>query len=287
MTSSPRGSTRSTPPSRPASSSRSGSGARAGSSARQDPGRSPQRRAGVVAAAPRLAARARAERSLRRQRLARRLALGVLALAALAGLGWVVLGSGWLAVDRVAVTGTSRLTPEQVATTADVRLGHPLATVDAGEVEARVRELAPVASVDVVRSWPRTLRIAVTERQPVAVHAGRGGLQLVDATGVAFATVPEPPEGLLRLQVARPAPGDPAPRAALEVAAELPAELRSQVATVAAESPAAVTLLLRDGREVVWGRPGDAATKAAAVKALLTMPGRTVDVSAPGVAVRR
>lgn len=287
MTSSARGSTRSTPDGRPASTGRSGSGTRPASSARPAAPRSPQRRDGVVPAAPRLAARARAERSLRRQRLARRIALAVVAMAALAGLGWVVLGSGWLAVDRVAVTGTSRLSPEDVTATADVRLGHPLATVDAGEVEARVRELAPVAAVDVVRSWPGTLRIAVTERQPVAVHAGRGGLQLLDATGVAFATVPEPPEGLLRLQVARPAPDDPSTRAALAVAAELPAELRDQVATVAADSPAAVTLRLRDGREVVWGRPGDAATKAAAVKALLAMPGRTVDVSAPGVAVRR
>jgi cell division protein FtsQ len=245
------------------------------------------RRPGVVPAAPKLAARARAERSLRRQRLARRIALGILALGAVAGLCWVVLGSGWLSVDRVAVTGTSRLSPEVVAATADVRLGHPLATVDTADVAARVRELPPVATVDVARSWPGTLRIAVTERQPFAVHAGGDGLRLVDAEGVPFAAVPEPPEGLLRLEVDRVVPDDPATVAALQVAAELPAELRAQVATVAAPSPAAVTLRLHDGREVVWGRSGDAATKAAAVRALLAMPGQTIDVSAPGVAVRR
>jgi cell division protein FtsQ len=241
----------------------------------------------VVPAADRIAARARAERSMRRHRLARRVATGLLALGAVAAIAWVVLGSGWLAVDRVTVTGTERLTPEVVARTADVRLGAPLATVDTGEVAARVGELAPVAAVDVVRSWPGTLRIAVTERSAVAVHAGRGGLQLVDATGVAFAAVREAPDGLVRLQVDRAAPDDPATVAALAVNAELPADLRAQVAVVAAESPASVTLRLHDGREVVWGRPGNAATKAAAAKALLAMPGRTVDVSAPGVAVRR
>lgn len=249
--------------------------------------RTTARRAGVVPAADRLAARARAERSLRRQRLARRVALVLLTLGTAGALAWVVLGSGWFDVERVAVTGTSRLSVEEVTAAAAVPAGQPLATVDTGEVEARVRTLAPVASVEIGRSLPDTVWIVVTERQPVALHAGRTGLVLVDATGVPFARVPEPPAGLVRLQVDRPAPDDPSTLAALEVTGELPADLRGQVASVAADSPAAVTLRLNDGREVVWGRPGDAATKAAAVKALLAMPGRTIDVSAPGVAVRR
>jgi cell division protein FtsQ len=241
----------------------------------------------VVPAVARLAARARAQRSDRRHRRLRRVAVGLVALLAVGGLGWVVLLSSWLAVDDVQVTGSSRLTPEQIASAADIRTGHPLARVDTAGVAGRVRQLPPVADVAVLRSLPGTVRIAVTERQPVAAYAAPDGIRLIDATGVSFATVATAPDGLVRLEVARPAPDDPSTRAALQVATDLPGELRATVAAVRADSPVAVTLILLDGRQVVWGRPGDTATKAAAVAALLPMPGSTVDVSAPGVAVRR
>ena len=134
---------------------------------------------------------------------------------------------------------------------------------------------------------PGTVLLEVSERSPVAAHVGADGVRLLDATGVAFATAPAVPDGMLRIEVDRPAPGDPATTAALDVAADLPPDLRARVAGVAAASAASVTLELADGRTVVWGSPGDTATKAAAVLAMLPMPGSTFDVSAPGVAVRR
>jgi cell division protein FtsQ len=199
----------------------------------------------------------------------------------------VLLVSTWLAVDEVTVTGTSRLSVGEVAAAADVRVGVPLARLDLSAVEDRVAALAPVAQVSAVRSWPGTVLLEVTERAPAAAHVGRDGVRLVDATGVPFATVPDVPAGMLRLEVDRPAPGDPATAAGLEVAADLPPDLRARVAGVGAASASTVTLSLVDGRTVVWGSPGDTATKAAAVLAMLPMEGRTFDVSAPGVAVRR
>lgn len=200
---------------------------------------------------------------------------------------WVLLGSSWLAVDEVTVVGASRLAADDVVQAADVRVGVPLARLDLSAVERRVRALAPVADVEAVRSWPGTVLLEISERQPVAAHVGRDGVRLLDASGVAFATVPAVPAGLLRVEVDRPRPGDPATTAALEVAADLPPGLRALVGGVGAESASTVTLLLADGRTVVWGSPGDTATKAAAVLAMLPMPGTTFDVSAPGVAVRR
>jgi hypothetical protein len=44
-------------------------------------------------------------------------------------------------------------------------------------------------------------------------------------------------------------------------------------------------LRLADGREVVWGRPGETDTKAAAALALLARPGTSIDVSAGDVVV--
>lgn len=247
----------------------------------------PQRRAPVLPAGPLLQERARERRVERRRRVLRRARNGLLLLLPLAALGWVVLVSDWLGVDRLDVQGTERLTAEQVVAAAAVEPGTPLARVDTRTVQERISELAPVASVAVRRSWPGTLSVSVTERVPVAGVLDRDGARLVDRTGVPFATEPALPAGLVRLQVHDPRPDDPATRAALDVHAELPDDLRARVRIVRAASPSGVVLLLADGRQVVWGRPGGARTKAAAVEALLRQPGRVYDVSAEDVAVVR
>lgn len=212
---------------------------------------------------------------------------GLLVLLPLTALAWVLLLSPWLAVDRVLVSGTSRLDPAQVLEVAgDVR-GTPLARIDAGEVADRVRSLAPVDDVVVRRAWPTTLRLEVTERQAVAGVVGDGAVRLVDASGVVFAEEPALPAGLPALEVARPSQDDPETRSALGVLAELPEALRVQVAVLRASTASGVELVLVDGRTVVWGEPGDTATKTAALEALLRLPGTVFDVSAPGVVVRR
>ncbi len=245
----------------------------------------------VVQAGPHLAARAERERQERRVRRLRRAGYASLAALPLAALAWVLLASPLLALRTVRVEGVGRLTPVQVELAAAVAPGRPLARIDLEAVAERVARLSPVADVDVTRRWPSTLVLRVTERVPVAVTAGGNGQwRLVDAGGAVFGILPGPPDDLPRLALA-PAPGgdggDPATRSALDVLRALPTGLRAQVAEVQAPSPAAVTLLLRDGRSVVWGAAEQAERKAAVVEALLRRPGRTVDVTAPAVAVVR
>lgn len=239
----------------------------------------------VLPAAPRLAARAAAERQDRTRRRLRRIGVGVAVLAPLALLAWLLLGSSLLAVRQVTVTGVSQLSAAQVRTAADVPAGTPLARVDLTGVAARVRALTPVAEVDVSRRWPHELRIAVVERVAVAAVADGPRLLLLDATGTVIGPTAAVPHGLLSLRV--PTPTGPPTIAALTVLRSLPAPLRSQLAVVAAATPDQVELLLRDGRRVVWGSPASGPQKAAAAVALLRMPGRTFDVSSPGVVTRR
>lgn len=241
---------------------------------------------GVVPAGPRLEARARAERSGRRRRWARRLLRATAVVVPLAVLAWVVLLSPLLAVDRVQVAGAGRLTAEQVVEAAAVPSGTPLARVDDERVGDRVRSLAPVASVRVRRVWPGTLRVEVTERVARVAVARPDGALLLDAEGVAFGTDPAPPPGLPLLEIGEPEAGGPATRAALAVLLDLPPELAGQVAVLRASTPSDVSFQLADGRTVVWGPPGGTATKTAALRALLGKPGSRFDVSSPGVAVR-
>lgn len=241
----------------------------------------------VASAAPRLAARAAAERAERRRRRWKRAGEALVLLAPLAGLAWVLLASSWLAVERVQVRGVDRLSADQVLDVAGVRLGTPLARVDVFEVTRAVERLAPVAEVEVQRSWPGTLRIVVTERVAAAGVLRDGTATLVDASGVPFATERRLPAGVVRLEVREAGPDDPSTRAALAVHRRLPDDLRRQVEVVKAAEPSKVVLLLRGGRQVVWGAPGDEATKTAATLALLRLPGKVLDVSAPGVVTRR
>lgn len=248
------------------------------------------RRPRVVPAAPRLAARAKAERSARRRRLAKRGGIGLAVAAPLLLLGWVLLSSPLLAVRSIAVTGTRLLTPAQVRAAAEVVTGTPLARVDEGAIIRRVSQLQPVARVDVSRDWPGTLKVHVVERVAVAGVADGASFRLVDATGDPFATATALPPGVVRLQVPHVGKSDPTTRAALDVLAQLRAPMRGRVRIVRAGSPSGVTLLLRDGRQVLWGgvgTPQDAALKAQAAEVLLKMPGRFFDVSRPGVVTRR
>lgn len=210
------------------------------------------------------------------------LGLGVVLL-----LGWLLLFSSLFAVREVAVRGTARLSPEQVRQAAAVPLGRPLLRVDAAAVRRRVAALPAVSSVDVHRSWPRTLQLQVTERRPVAALPDGDRVGLLDAGGVRFAEQPVPPPGLPVLGEGVTDPRSPSGRAALAVLAGLPAPLAGSVATVTAGAPEAVRLQLRGGATVAWGDPGDVTRKAILLQALLRRPAAVYDVSTPGVVTTR
>lgn len=242
---------------------------------------------GVTSAQARLEERRRAERRLHRRALLRRTGWVLAAIAPFAVTAWVLLGSSWLVVERVQVKGESRVSEAAVLAAAGIDLGTPLARIDTGGVARRVRALGPVADVVVSRAWPDTVRVSVVERQPV-VGVGAGTTwTLYDGTGTQLGTATALAPALPRLEVARPGPRDPSTRAALRVLVGLPTALRARVAAVRASSPEAVQLVLRDGRQVVWGGTSDGRRKAAAVVALLRLKGRVFDVSSPEVVTRR
>jgi cell division protein FtsQ len=198
------------------------------------------------------------------------------------GLGaWVVLGSSLLAVDRVSVQGAGRVPDQEIIRLAAVEPGTPLARVDTDAVAARVDSLLEVADVRVIRRWPHDLLISVKERTPVAVVGQGRTLRLVDAEGVIFDEVSRRPRGmpLVDMNADR---ADPALlRAALAVLAVLPQRISTQIQTVSAPSPDAVTLALSRDRTVVWGSAEGAARKAAVLTTLIGHPAKVYDVSAP------
>ncbi|HIT74649.1 MAG TPA: FtsQ-type POTRA domain-containing protein [Candidatus Avipropionibacterium avicola] len=205
--------------------------------------------------------------------------VGLLVLALVVTGVWLVGFSSAMAVSRVAVTGTTVLSEDQVREAAAVSTGAPLAGVDLDAVEQRVAELPPVSEVRVRRSWPDTITITVTERTPVfAVKQNHGeGHLLVDAEGIAYTEVTEVPDDLL---VATAADADLLGDIAT-VIADLTPKLRRQVTAISAETRDSITLELSKDRTVIWGSAERGDLKASVLEVLLSEKGSVYNVSAP------
>lgn len=215
----------------------------------------------------------------RRRRRARRvgvsllLGVGALALAAGGWFGggaawnWIQGDSGWLDVARIEVSGTTRLTRDEVLAAAAVAEGDPLLDVDANAVAARLRLLPLVKDVRVEKTWSRALVVAVEERRPVALVL-TDRLVEVDAEGVVLpADATGAPADLpivYGLEADVPGPGgrvvDPALPNALDLAVRISEPglgLGERVSEIRAVEPDSLVLVLMDGGVPVFVGRGD------------------------------
>jgi cell division protein FtsQ len=225
-----------------------------------------------------------------RARPGRRLAVWLLlaAMAMAGGLTWALLGSGLFAVRTVVVTGTRLVPQSEVLAVAAVKPGTPLVRVNTARIAGRVLTIRQVLAVRVALAWPDRVVIAVRERTPALAVLVPSGFDLVDAYGVVVQLVEARPASLPLYTTSASVSalrGDPDVSAAAAVLAELPAALRSSVASVTAPGPDQVTLQLRSGVTVVWGGPDDAAAKAEELAVLMATHARYYDVSSPTTAV--
>lgn len=118
----------------------------------------------------------------------------------------VVMGVGLafsplLAVRDLQVAGTEETTEAEVLSAAGVRTGRPMLTLDRGGIAGRVEELPWVASVRVDRDWPGTVRLEISEREPVAVAVADGSnfVAWVDEDGRVLRVGGEVPEGFVAI----------------------------------------------------------------------------------------
>lgn len=227
-------------------------------------------------------------------RLPRRRGLVLAALVAVllgAGCAWLLYGSGLLRAERVTVIGTGVLTPDQVRTAAAVPLDAPLVSVDTQEIESRLRSRLPrISGATVTRSWPHTIVLKVTERQPEAIVERDRKFVEVDAEGVLFATVTTPPDDVPLLEMdldgsasSRRFGATRLRRAAVQAVTDLPTAVRRDTRALRVRSYDSITIELTGGRTVVWGSGERGAAKARTLTALMKAEpdANHFDVSAP------
>jgi cell division protein FtsQ len=191
-----------------------------------------------------------------------------------------------LAVSGVKVAGADTVPVATITQIAAAPMGTPLAKVDLASIADRVRTIQSVSDAQVTRAWPNQLKIVVTERVPVVVVTDGSNFELVDATGVAFKTVPARPEGLPEALVVGTR-REVTISSVVKVSAALPETLRAQVKSISAASPDSITLNLGSKVKVVWGSADDSERKAEVLSVLMKRDAKVYDVSAPDLPVTK
>ena len=234
----------------------------------------------------------RAERRTR-QRFARRqwarrwmrwkfVVASVLLVALLVTGVWLVFFSATLSVKKVDVAGNELLSDQRVLRIAAVPEGEQLALVDLADAARRVETLSEVKDADVTRVWPDGVLITVTERTAVAVVELGGKIRGLDADGIVFRDYKSVPEGMPRVRPTT-STGTDALKEAAAVVSALPDDLSGRVDHVEVQTIDQITLVLRDGREVLWGSAEESDLKATVLAELLEVQDASVyDVSVPG-----
>ena len=245
----------------------------------------------------RVAANRAEERDRRLQvgRRRKRLRVGgvVLLVAALVAGAIALYRSDLFAVEQIDVAGATRLTQEQVRALAAIQPDATLLRLPAREIEQRLERNAWVASAEVSRDYPDTVRIRVVERTPAAlVDAGGSTLWEIDSSGVWLA--PRSADATSSLVLIRDVPGlDPvagrrtgseALQNALEIAQRLDPYMRSVVRTVVAPAIDKTALITTDDVEVFVGSSEDIARKQeVARKILAQQAGKVVYINVRSV----
>jgi cell division protein FtsQ len=231
---------------------------------------------------PRIQARRTAvRRDAGHRRLRRVQAVGAVVFAF--GLAFVLTRSPLMDVDHVRIDADG-VDGDAVREALAVDPGRPMTLVDPAAAADAVAALPGVASVDVRRSWPNTVAVEVTAREPgVAFSSSGGGWLVADGSGSIMGEVEVAPTEVVRVggpqlsgRPGQVVPTDLLPAAA--VGAALPGDLRDRVEQVAVGEDGRVEVLLSDGGTIVFAPDGDhgaAAVAAAAVAA--TVPPGCVD----------
>ncbi len=209
----------------------------------------------------------------------------VLSVFALVGL----FRSPLLDVDRVEVKGAKHTTVVSILNATGVATqGHPMIAVDRFALAAKVARLPWVATAQVDRRWPNTLRIQITERVPIGAIGAPGGVALLDGTGRILGIVAAQPARTVAI-VAQDKVGNPGEtvgrglRDALAVLHALSAPLAQQAETIhrLPGKIATYDVTLKGGVTIRFGEASQLARKMTAAEAVFAVEhaaGTIIDV---------
>jgi cell division protein FtsQ len=210
-------------------------------------------------------------------------------LAAVAALVILVLATTFtplLAIDKIVVSGESRVSEKQIQKILKKYLGTPLTTINESAVAADLKGFPIIESIALVSRPPHTLEIRVTERTPIAIVVRNGTQYLYDPAGVKLGLA-KGNEKLPTVIVTGNPKNSTTYSQAIDVILALPLQLLDRVAYIQAKTRDNVTLRLRGAaaQTIIWGDSENSILKSKVLKTLLlktsTKIRATFDVSSP------
>lgn len=204
----------------------------------------------------------------------RLLVLACLAAILVSG-GWWLYRSPLLTVQKTEVVGVETLDPEVVTAAAGLA-GQNLLRLDLNGARARVEALPQVRAAKVTRTFSRTVRITVEERQPAAFWMVGGRRYVVDRDGVILgAGLPDEGAPIINQLEPdwRPVPGDRVDAGAVELATRLldnsERYLGLRVVSLEFRDSDGLTAVFDDGLRATFGDPHDFDYKVSALYMLM------------------
>ena len=168
--------------------------------------------------------------------------------------------------------------------------GQPMYRNSFKEIESEIQDMVSVASVDLSKSWPKTLNVKIVRRKAVAYIQTDQGIALVDSAGFVFqkseeALVGYPSfEGLDEIEFAKTI-SDPT---FIEVLNRAPSEIKGQIVIVRLDNKK-YSLELTDGIDIILGDSSNLKEKLAISWSILQAKKRSelgyIDVSVPSLPV--
>ena len=251
-----------------------------------------------LARAPKRATRAEIDNSVfgrilsaqRGRRIAATLTVG--ALLMLVVLTGVATFSPLLAIQKISIIGTERLSPEELVKALEGELDTPLPLLNQERIAASLAGFEIIESFSATAIPPNELQVRVSERQALCIIQFEGAPWLHDPAGVRLG--PAEPTDVLPTIVTSENPKESDQfKYAVQVLLALPQELLGQVEFIEARSKDDVQMSLRGnlGQKIIWGDSSDAVLKSKVLQVLLLnnqgASSVTFDVSSPNAPVAR
>lgn len=222
---------------------------------------------------PRVASRRReVGRAAGRRRLS--VVFTLLLMVTVAALGWMALHSSLFSVKHVRISGNVITSEQAILAASRLASDPPIIDVNATRIDHAIEQLPWIATATLSRSWPNSVTITVTERNPVATFAlGPHLYAVLDKTGRVLEMRSSKARTLVPLTIplVRVAPGgvlDASGVALASVAAAVPESILSSIATIE-ESTSGVQIVLVSGAICELGQPTELAQKMTALTTLL------------------
>ena len=191
-----------------------------------------------------------------------------------------------LSIDKITVTGTSKVSNQKILAILKERIGSPLPMISEASVAEDLSQFKMIESISLISKPPHSLEVRITERTPISIVVRGGTRFLYDPAGVNLG-VASGYELLPTIIVNDDPKTSKSYAQAIDVLLALPAQLLKRVAYIQAKTKDNVTLQLRgySAQTIIWGDSSQSILKSKVLKTLLaktSTKGRaTFDVSSP------